>query len=909
MRPVPLTVVRGGINRLKVKGGASAQQLYDLTNAYITQAGTIVPREGTIRNATLTSATVGLAAFKNQLNVFSTTLHTVPAGYVCNLLVHPTNPSATLATIWFAKPFLGFLYVVAQFSTGDVFHYWLQSNGTWAADTVYTNGNIVTPLASPNGLAYQATRNMPPNATWTSNSTTPIGTVVEPTEYTGFAYRAVAVAGSAPHTGTTEPTWPTVRGGIVQEFGDFDTNSTDSGTTQATTGSGTTAQSLGSNITDRYGDSATISGNTGAVSDIATTAEASTTVTTWVPGTTYAPGSVVQPSTGQGAFINAIPNGDFEAGNDGNWSFSSANVTIQSTNAYQGNFCAKLQPGAGHGTEYLRMFNFGTVTPGQSVTTSAYVNPNNNGADTTMFIFLDWYNSSDTLLSSTSSSGQQGGGYRQISVTGNAPTGAAHVRVRIQSQTGTSPNPSYADLVTWNLATAASVSNFLFEAVQAAAASSGSTEPTWPTIAGNTVIDGGVTWKAIGTSIITWQAIPIMESGAAEPTWPTTIGNTVNDPSTFTTQDGHTTTTSMSWTVINRQVATPNPNVAVALGASHIFNADNDIVDYCAAVDPTDWTSSNNAGYLPTGLNNYGDNPVAVLALYRSNLIAMNSSGYQMWQIDADPQNMALLDAQPVGSIYTRAAQSVANDLLFLTEVGVRNLGTVGATANMAIGSTGQNIDPLVKQQLVNGVYTPISLYYPGRGQYWLFFGPQAFVLTVNGANQKSWSRYIFPDSITDWCLLGETLYLRSAGNLVWQFDYETLVDDFGGANTAFTSTVQWPYLDAGSIGYNKDMVGFDLIGTGAVTVQVGWNEQDKTTFSDNAGFATSPNVSAPYALSIIDTVPGQPVPFPMSAPSYTLILKFNSNQPGLGAPNSQSWEWEAANFYINDTRGGGATG
>lgn len=909
MRPVPLTVVKGGINRLKVKGGASAQQLYDLTNAYITQQGTIVPREGTIRNATLTSATVGLAAFKGQLNVFATSMQTVPSGYVCNLLIHPTNPSATLTTIWFAKPFMGFIYVVAQFSTGDVFHYWLQSNGTWAANTVYKTGNIVTPLASPNGLAYLATRNMQPNSIWTANSTVTVGTVVEPSEYTGYAYRAVAVAGTTPHTGSTEPSWPTTTGGIIQEFGDFDTNSTDSGTTQGSSSSGTTAEPLGSNITDRYGNSDTISGNTGTVSSVSTTAQASTSVTTWAPGTTYAPGSVVQPSTGQGAFINAIPNGDFEAGNDGNWTLSAGNVTIQTTNAYQGNFAVKFA--LNHDTQTCTMFNFGTVTPGQSVTASAYMNPNNNGANTTMTLLLNWYNSSDTFLSSTSSAGAQGGGYRQVSVTGNAPAGAAHCRVQIKSSTGTTPNPSYADLVTWNLETAATVSNFLYEAVQAAAAASGSTEPTWPTTAGNTVIDGGVTWKAIGTSIITWQAIPIMQSGSAEPTWPTTIDNTVNDPSTYTSQDSHVTNTSMSWTTINRQISdTNNPNTkAVVLGASHVFAGNTDICSYSAAVDPTDWTSPNNAGYLPTGLNNYGDNPVAVLALYRSNLIVMNSGGYQMWQIDPDPQNMALLDAQPVGSIYTRAAQSVSNDLLFLTEVGVRNLGTVGATANMAVGSTGQQVDPLIKAQIIAGTYTPISLYYPGRGQYWLFFGPQAFVLTVNGSNQKTWSRYIFPDAITDWCLLSETLYMRSAGNLVWQFDYETLVDDSGGANTAFTSTIQWPYLDFGNMGINKDMVGFDLVGTGAVNVQFGWNQQDNTSFSDDPGFATSTSVSAPYALSISDIIPGNPVPFPMSAPSYTIILKFNSNQPNLDAKNSQSWEWEAYNFYVNDKHGGGATG
>lgn len=914
MRPYPLTVLKGGINRLKVKGGANSNNLYDLTNAYITQAGTVVPREGTIRNATLNGSTVGLAAFQGQLNVFATSLVTVPTGYVCNLLIHPTNPAATLTKIWFAKPFMGFLYVVAQFSTGDVFHYWLQSNGSWAANTVYKNGNIVTP-DTPNGLAYQATRNMPANSTWTAQSVITAGTVIEPTEYTGYAYRAVAVEGTTPHTGSTEPTWPTTIGGIVQEFGDFDTNSTDSGTTQATTNT-STAQPLGSNITDRYGNSETISGNTGTAGNASTTVQAATTVTTWAPGTTYPPGSVVQPSTSQGAFINAIPNGDFEAGNDGNWVFSDAtNGTIQSTNTYQGNFAAKFALGHAE-TITCTMFNFGTVTPGQSVTATGYVNPNNSGADTTMWLLLNWYNASDTFISATQGPANQGGGYRQTSVTGNAPTGATHCRVQIKSATGTSPNPSYADLISWNLETAAAVSNFLFEAVQSTAASSGSTEPTWPTTAGNTVVDGGVTWKAIGTSIITWQAIPIMLSGSVQPTFPTTIGNTVNDPSTYTTQDGHVTNTSMSWTCVNRQITDTNdPNTtAVCIGASHIFAGNTDICSYSAAVDPTDWTSSNNAGYLPTGLNNYGDNPVAVLALYRSNLIVMNSGGYQMWQIDPDPQNMALLDAQPVGSIYTRAAQSVANDLIFLTEVGVRNLGTVGATANMQIGSTGQPIDPLVKQQIVNNVYEPRSLYYPGRGQYWLMFGPQAFVLTLNGASQKTWSRYTFPDTITDWCLLGETLFLRSAGNLVWQVDYETLVDDAstggaGGTNTSFNSVIQWPYIDMGNIGINKDMLGFDLVGTGAVTVQFGWNQQDNTSWSDDPGFATSTSVSAPYAMSIADIIPGNPVPFPMSAPSYTLILQFNSNQPGLDAKNSPSWEWEAANFYVNDKRGGGATG
>lgn len=1059
MRPNPLTVLRGGINRLRVKGGARADMLYDLLNAYITTAGSVQIREGTARAATLSSATVGLAAMNGQFNVFANTLQTVPAGYVCNVLVHPTNPALTPSIIWFAKPFMGFLYITCQFSDGSVFDYWLQNNGTWAADTVYITGNIVLP-PTPTGLAYLAVRDMPPNPNWSSETIIALGNVIEPTTYTGFAYRAVAVAGTSVHTGQTEPNWPTTIGGIIQEFGDFDTSTTDAGTTQGTTPTSTAPVPLGGTITDRYGDSSTIAGvNAGTQTSLTTTASASTKVSTWKKGTLYAPGAVVQPTTSQGAFINAIPNGDFEAGDDGNWVKSAGDVTIQTTNPYQGTYC--VQFALNHDTQFATMNNFGVVVPGQSVTASVYLNPNNNGANTTMWVNIQWYNSSDVFLSQNQSAGQQGFGYRKTSVTAVAPTGAAHCRVQIESSTGTNPNPSYADLAVWSLETAAAVSNFLFEAIQSSAATSGSTEPTWPTALGNTVVDGGVTWQAIGTSIITWQAIPIMLSGGSgiiatfgvitggtlyttgtynsvpltggsgvgakanitvaggavtavvlagggsgyrvgdvlsvnntfvggtgsgfsipvatitgsgsAPAFTTTVGTSVADPSTYTTLDGHSTNTSMSWQAINRQITDPNdPNtIQTCLGASHVFKGNTDICSYSAAVDPTDYTSTNNAGYLPTGLNNYGDNPIAVLTLYRSNLVAMNAGGYQMWQIDPDPGNMALLDAQPVGSIYTRAAQSVANDLLFLTEVGVRNLGTVGATANMQIGATGQPVDPIVKAQINAETYTPISLYYPGRGQYWLFFGPQAFVLTINGAGVKTWSRYVFPDVITDWTLNEGILFLRSAGNLVWSLSDAVLVDDAGasftasitanvmtvsamgagspplaagmtiaaagvtggttiiaqtggttggigtytvtatgnvgseafttnGLNVGFNGVMQWPYLDVGVLGINKMFVGLDLIGTGQVTIQIGYREDDPTTFSDNAGFNTSQNVTAPYTISAADTVPGTPIPIPIDAPSYSIILTWAANQ---------AWSWQAANLYLQDNGGGGSTG
>ena len=1030
---------------MRVKGQARANMLYDLLNGYITNAGSVSIREGTFLSATLSSASVGLMAMDGDFNVFSTSFIDVPAGYVDNVLYDVNDPSASLVRIWFAKPFLGFPYVIAEFSNGDIITFWLQNNGTWEPSTVYFTGSIVTP-DTPNGLAYAAIRDSLVNPSWTPNTAVTLGEMVEPTEYTGFAYRAVAVSaapGTTPFTSSTEPTWPTVAGGTVQEFGDFDLS-----TAATSTSSSSLAIPLGSNITDRYGDSADIAGQAGVPTTLVAPT-ASTSVTKWTPGTLYAPGAVVKPSTSQGAFINAIPNGDFENGDDGNWILSAAGVTFVagSPPAYQGNYC--VQFALTDATAFCTMNDYGVVTAGQSVTASAYLNPNNSGANMTMWVNLRWYDSSDTIISQVQSAPTQGFGYRKISVTGNAPVNAAHVRVQIESSTGThSINGSYVDLVSWSLEEPAPVSDFLYEAVQPVAGVSGATQPTWPTTAGDTVVDGGVTWEAIGTSIVTWQAVPIMMSGGSdvietfgsitsgsgyvmgvynavpltggtgtgasaditvnsgglvsavvivsggngytvadvlsasnanlggtgsgfsipvatvsvgtgEPDFSTTIGVSVPDPSTYTTSDGFVNNTSMSWEAITRAISDTNipNNVAATLGASHAFEADDDIVKYSAAVNPTDWTSANNAGYLPTGLNNYGDNPVTVLALYRSNLIVFNAGGYQMWQIDPDPANMALLDAEPVGSIYTRAAQSVANDLLFLAEVGIRNLGTTGATANMQIGNTGQPIDPLILAQLESGDYsaaTIIALYYPARGQYWCFFGSQAFVLTINGAGIRSWSRYVFPDTITDWTLNDGGLYLRTAGNLVLELSALTPLDEssnitasiagtamtvtsgsgvevgqivYGAVlgtqvisssssssvwtvapsqtlasaplivGTGFAGVMQWPYLELGPIGMQNQLIGVDLIGDGEVTIQVAYQQSDPTTFSDSAGFSTSLNVTPPYVVAAADTLPGNPIPIPVEAPSLSLVLTW---APG------QFWDWEAANFYLNKGRGRG---
>jgi hypothetical protein len=836
-------------------------------NAYVTIGKTVKVRPGTFRNADVTTSpvNVGLTAYGGVQHVFCHQPVTVPTGYVCNVLVNPTLPTDPIKKIHFAAPYMGFLYVVAEFNNGTVAHYWLQTNGVWTPNTVHFNGDFVSATVD-NGFAFQAVRLEKPHTVWAAESVVAVNDIFEPTVYNGFMFKAIAVTGSAPHTGSSEPLWPAAENAQLQEFGDFGTTSAASSSPASLT------QAPSQSITDRYGNSATFNGTTGEVTTVSTLA-AQTTVTVWAAGQLYQPGAVVQPSTGQGAFINAIPNGDFEAGDDGNWILPSGSnlfIVVDAVNAYQGSHVLKCTPN--HQTSRAVMNTFGTVTSGQSVTATAYVNPNNSGSNLTVNLNLNWYNSSDTFLSRATGPNQQGVGYRQTTVTGNAPAGATRCRVEVEFSTGTVPSFAYADIVSWNLETPVTVSPFLFEAVQAASGTSGSTEPTWPVVAGGTVVDGGVTWQAIGTSIITWQALPLMKSGAVEPTWPTTVGLAVADGN-------------MSWVCADRRITDvkcPNTTVVI-IAASKVFCGDKDIIAFCATTNCLDWTSANDAGYIPFGLNSYGSEPVAMLGLYRSNLVAFNGLGYQMWQVDQDPANMAFLDGSPIGSIFSKSGQPVNTDFVFLTPVGYRSIGIAGANSNLQAGSFGKNVDPLVKASIkaLSAGDEPRSLFYPGTGQYWGIFGNQVYVLTMNGATvaDQSWSRYLFPSSIDYYTISDGVLFLRS-GNLVWQLSEDALYDDIVDVNThaAFTGNITWPFLDFGTLGLDKDFEGIDLVCTGSVTVNIGY---DQTNFA----------LITPDYVIAGDTLPGGGmVPFPMTAPSFQISLTFAAGQ---------AWEWEALNAYV----------
>lgn len=590
----------------------------------------------------------------------------------------------------------------------------------------------------------------------------------------------------------------------------------------------------------------------------------------WKPGTSYTPNALVQANETGNVSQTDLTNADFEAGTSG-WSIGSGHA-VDGTNPFEGTLALTATvigplgfPATSKSTNLDRL----SVVSGQTIRARCQATSDSKEAKAALGV--TFYNSGGTLILTTLGTPTTNTSYTEISVEATAPADAVTVSIVCQlDDTVRSPvHTAHFDAIVWDYYFQDPVSVLLFKAVQVATGFSGTSEPVWPTVIGNTVVDNDITWEAVAANIIIWKAVPILKSGSVEPTFPANAGATVVD-------------NTILWIAESLRVQDPNcPNTKeVAILASKIFAADDDIIPFSATVNPLDWTTSGDAGYIPFGLNTYGSQSVSALGIYRSNLVAFNNKAFQMWQVDEDPNNFAILDAIPVGCRFPRSVSPVSNDLVFLTDEGIRSMGIAGASTNLQAGFFGKQIDPLVLAAIKGGEI-PDALFFPGAGQYWLFFGEEAFVLTMNGGKaDQSWSRYVFPSAITDWTIQNGALYLRS-GNKVWLFDDDTLVDDFGGADVAFVGKVWWPYLDFGALGVTKMMIGFDTVADGTYTVSIGYNQKDDTQFT------------TPYTI-VGDTLPGDVIPMPVSAPSLQFRLEFSGNQ---------AWEWSASAFHLQDFR------
>jgi hypothetical protein len=240
LRPETLSASGAGMTRLRTKGGASKESLYELTNGYVTASKTPSQRPGTTwkfnfantGHTTNAGKTKGLVPFKGVMYAFTHDTAFATSGsanFVILVLRHPTSTTATIAQIHFAQPFMGLLYVVAQFTvtsdypSGFIGHYWLQNPPVWVGLAQHNANDLVQPTVN-NGFYYKAVQLINPPA-WTPLLQYAIGDIVQPTVYNGLFYivNSEFGAGTPPaRSGSIEPIWSTV---VTRNTTEFSTSS------------------------------------------------------------------------------------------------------------------------------------------------------------------------------------------------------------------------------------------------------------------------------------------------------------------------------------------------------------------------------------------------------------------------------------------------------------------------------------------------------------------------------------------------------------------------------------------------------------------------------------------------------------------------------------------------------------
>ena len=608
---------------------------------------------------------------------------------------------------------------------------------------------------------------------------------------------------------------------------------------------------------------------------------------TWAPGHKYPEGAVVRPLSLAAALFEAIKNQGFESALS-NWTevkTGTGTTTVVGTKPYTGSNHAKWVGSAGGAQVVLKNAAASDVIPGQTITVkAAFYCDNVTGSDNKAKTRIYWLDGTNAVLGfAESENTATAKAYTIISVTASAPSGTKHAQAALW-MSANAKGAVYADAVSWaTVDQSAATVGYVYKATQTGDGISGAAEPTWPT--SGTVSDGTVTWTAVQASYVEWTASPILVSGATQPTWPTDVGASVSDGT-------------ITWTCSSRRVTDPKcPNSkVVAVTASKVFAAAKDLIRFSATNDPMDWSSEQDAGYLPSGLQQSNADDMQVLHPYRGNLVAFNANCFQLWQADPDPAQMIHLDQMDgVGSRHTLSACNVGNDLLYLAALGVRSIGVSIASQNMVAGDVGAPVDPMVQDLIARAIEPPVAAYYPSAGQYWLavnttnigdshggYVSPGECTVMVYSmvSGGGKWSRYVYPFRIDEFCQVGDDLLIRTGRNVL-KVDAAQACDVISQATLCFKGVVQWPWIDMGVIGPTKRLRGIDIVAEGKPSISVGFDQVNQNLFTK------------PYTLPA-DTLTGGVIPFSLAGPTFSLRVEFEAGT---------AWGLKSALLYVDDSK------
>lgn len=349
-------------------------------------------------------------------------------------------------------------------------------------------------------------------------------------------------------------------------------------------------------------------------------------------------------------------------------------------------------------------------------------------------------------------------------------------------------------------------------------------------------------------------------SGESEPTFPTAPGQTVADGSAV-------------WTCRAKNVLDTNcPNhKSIAKGASKIWSPGSEVVRFCATNDARDWTSSADAGFLPTGIRASGDPVVQAVTRFRGQLAVVMLDATQLWDIDPDPSLHALDEELAVGTDKYRSFATLRNDSYLLTPHGFRSIADVEISQTIEDLDVGSPLDALVLADSDAGNVPDdvIGFFYRGGGQYLGLAqhaaGTRVYVFSQSKIGKlTAWSYYDYTQQFTDLAELANALYLR-AGDDVYQVSNSVKSD----AGVAYQHRAVMPYLAFKKPGQLKLLYGCDVVMQGRSDFRVLLDVNDAS-------------VATPLAEVQGDTRPGGMIPVDAA-----------TTEPGFEFIDTHDEDWE----------------
>ncbi len=216
---------------------------------------------------------------------------------------------------------------------------------------------------------------------------------------------------------------------------------------------------------------------------------------------------------------------------------------------------------------------------------------------------------------------------------------------------------------------------------------------------------------------------------------------------------------------------------------------------YCSTLDPSDWLAEGDAGFEAAQQNVSGAREMVALGVHRGNLAVVYANAVQLWQMDALPANIGLL--QVMNGPGTRFPQSIANiagDLHFLGPAGFSNF----ATANIAGETDNEEVgDPI--QTLTDAIAagtSVVSLFSQRRGQYLAAVGATVYCLAIHG-DERKWTVWTVPVEIEAMAELDGVIYVRS-GDVLYHFDDEQ------GRDSGVATDLAWSWQTHGMGGPDR---------------------------------------------------------------------------------------------------------